>query len=192
MQKAGVDRPSSRSSAYPVESLLSDPSETSQTFRLHFLHFVVLKQTKGPAPCHPALRKTDLSKELQSNQPQRLTGQAEFAGQRENVAENLCGASYAIGKVLGEVWDHPLMDFSELKVASSMCFFALADGNSGVTVTQISGESRRDLRKNQEAMQKLAEAGFVRAIRPSQIDLDRGELAAKWVFQSPFDRVLGR
>lgn len=132
-----------------------------------------------------------MSKQLQFTQAQQLTDRA--ALDRDEITNrNLTGASYAIGRVLGDVWDHPHMDFRELQVASAICFSALAEGNSGVTVAEISNGDRRHLRNNQVAMQRLAEAGFVRALRPAQTDLDRGETEARWVFQSPFDLVLAK
>jgi predicted transcriptional regulator len=97
----------------------------------------------------------------------------------------LTGASYVIGRVLGEVWQEPLMDLDELLIASSMCFMALAEGQSAISFSEISRMSGRKPRRTRDALQKLVSAGFVSRRHPSHFGLESEDHF--YEFQLPID-----
>jgi predicted transcriptional regulator len=105
--------------------------------------------------------------------------------QNQSVQPALNGASYVIGRVLGEIWQDSLMDLDELLVASSMCFNALAEGKSAISFGEISRMSGRKPSRTQHALQQLALAGFVRRRHPSHFGLESEELF--YELQLPID-----
>ncbi len=83
------------------------------------------------------------------------------------------------------------MDLNEFRVASVMCFQALADGESEMSLAEILSASGLKLPKGRTAVQDLAATGFLRVIRPSMHELERGELAIRYELSSPLDCALG-
>jgi hypothetical protein len=133
-----------------------------------------------------------LSNQMQINRShQPAVQEASAALFEQSTRPNLTGASYAIGKLLGAVWADPCLDHNEFQVASVMCFEALVDGKSEMSLAEILSASGLKLRKGRRAVQKLAAAGIVRAIRPSVQELERGELAIQYELWSPLDCALG-
>lgn len=132
-------------------------------------------------------KETDLN-QLQSNEPQ-TDQQREPAGQcdEQGALPNLTGASYAIGRLLGEVWDHASMDLDEFRVISIMCFNALGDGISVMSLDDILRASGLKLRRGRRAVEHLAAAGFVRIIPPSIQDLERGQSTVRYELWSSLD-----
>lgn len=126
---------------------------------------------------------------LQQDRVPQPADRGSFADQngRENTLPALSGASYVIGKTLGEVWGAIDMDLDELLVASAMCFEALADGTSAsaLTLDQVVQRSRLTLRNGRRALEKLVMAGFVKAVRVAQLDADLGEAEVRYELQSP-------
>lgn len=92
---------------------------------------------------------------------------------RKSELPALSGASYVIGKTLGEVWNAIDMDFDELMVASAMCFSALGDGTaaSALTLDEVVKLSRLNSRSGRRALEKLVGAGFVKVVRVGNAEL---------------------
>lgn len=130
-----------------------------------------------------------MSNQLLANQSDNLVDQSVSATPSQGARLNLTGASYAIGKALGEVWDDACMDLNEFLVASVMCFQALADRESAMSLGDIMAATKLKVREGKRAIERLASAGIVRKIRPSIQELEAGPLAIRYELWSAQDLV---
>lgn len=148
---------------------------------------MLIKQMKGGAvpPAHREVMK--MPTELKFDQVQQSADRGMLAEQAgmETKLPALTGASYVIGKTLGDVWDAMDMDLDEMLLASAMCFAALADGTFALSFDEVLHLSRRTSRNGRRALEKLVMAGFVKAVRVSQLDSDRGEPDVRYELQFP-------
>ncbi|MHC2664564.1 hypothetical protein [Bradyrhizobium diazoefficiens] len=121
-----------------------------------------------------------MSNQPPANQSEHLVDQSDSAVPTQNARPNLTGASYAIGKVLGEVWDDGCMGLNEFQVASAMCFQALSERESAMSLADIMTATKLKVREANRAIGRLASAGLARTIRPSMQELERGPLAIRY------------
>ncbi|MET4359920.1 aminopeptidase-like protein [Bradyrhizobium sp. LB8.2] len=130
-----------------------------------------------------------MSNQPHVNESKQPVVQSVTAAQEQSARPNLTGASYAIGKVLGEVWNDVCMDLHEFQVASAMCFQALSEGKSAMSLADILAATKLKMRDGKRAIERLASAGLVRTIRPSMQELERGPLAIRYELWSALDLV---
>ncbi|MEY9594787.1 hypothetical protein ABIA06_007078 [Bradyrhizobium yuanmingense] len=121
-----------------------------------------------------------MSNQLPANQLEHLLDQSVSAEPTQNAGPNLTRASYAIGKVLGEVWDDECMGPNEFQIASAMCFQALSERESAMSLADIMTATKLKVREANRAIERLASAGLVRKIRPSMQELERGPLSIRY------------
>lgn len=118
-----------------------------------------------------------MSTELQSDRV-RSADYEMLAGKKEEqfTSEALSGASYAIGKTLGEVFDDVDMNLNDLLLAAAMCFWGLFSCDSKRSfslndVLSLGSSVSGDVRKS---LEKLVLAGFV------EVDRSDGAQALKY------------
>ncbi|MCW2225667.1 hypothetical protein M2232_009199 [Bradyrhizobium japonicum] len=117
-----------------------------------------------------------MSNQPPTNQSEHLVDQSNIAVPTQNARPNLTGASYAIG----EVWDDECMGRNEFPVASAMCFQALYDRESAMSLADILTATKLKVREANRAIERLASAGLVRMIRPSMQELESGPLSIRY------------
>ncbi|MEY9741205.1 hypothetical protein ABIF65_000579 [Bradyrhizobium japonicum] len=160
---------------------------------LAFLAVYRYKANERLATATQKRRGTHLLNQLQSNQPQHLTDRETPSAEcEERLAQaKLSAASYAIGKLIGEVWDHPDTNLDEVRVASTLCFFALADGVSNMSIEQIVRSAGLNSRRAGEALENLVAAGIVNPPASLHMDGDRSETKSGYGLRH-FDREMVR